>query len=184
MEIIDNSKYIDDTQYSDEVLNAVRYGYLYRLEAEKYCQDKNIRVNYCLGDAPALICWFVKLIIDGVAWDLLKKASRTVIDQFQREKRDIPPMAMEILTNQQRFQQLYEYVKEYKDGKMNISDRERKYIIEEIEADYLGKQAEKIYEAEHRFPTVEEYKRIFREAHEVAKMILPIKESGSTNEGE
>lgn len=172
----------DGLQYSDEVLNAVRYGYQYRLEAEKYCQEKKIHVNHCLEDAPALLCWIVKLIIDGVAWDSLKKTARSVVEHFQREKRTIPPMVNEILTDQQSFQQLYEYIKEFKEGKMNISDREREYIIEEIEADYCEKQAAKIYEAEKRFPTVEEYKRIYRDAHEAAMMILPLRERHSINE--
>lgn len=108
----------DGLQYSDEVLNAVRYGYQYRLEAEKYCQEKKIHVNHCLEDAPALLCWIVKLIIDGVAWDSLKKTARSVVEHFQREKRTIPPMVNEILTDQQSFQQLYEYIKEFKEGKM------------------------------------------------------------------
>ena len=91
-------------------------------------------------------------------------------------------MVNEILTDQQSFQQLYEYIKEFKERKMNVSDREREYIIEEIESDYCGKQAAKIYEAENRFPTVEEYKRIYRDAHEAAMMILPLRERHSIND--
>jgi len=36
--MIEEYGFNDGLQYSDEVLNAVRYGYQYRLEAEKYCQ--------------------------------------------------------------------------------------------------------------------------------------------------
>ena len=181
---MDDYEYIEGLQYSDEVLNAVRYGYQYRLEAEKYSQEKDYRFHQRLEDVPPLICWLVKLIIDGIAWDSLKKVARTVKDQFQRENRSLSPMVMDVLTEQQSLQQLYEYVKEFKEGRMSISDRERKYIIEEIVADYTGKQAAKIFEAEHRFPTDEEYKRILRDAYEAAEMILPIKEKDSANDGE
>ena len=181
---MDDYEFIEGLQYSDEVLNAARYGYQYRLEAEKYSQEKDYRFHQRLEDVPPLICWLVKLIIDGISWDSLKKVARTVIEQFQREKRSLSPKVRNILTEQQSLQQLYEYVKEFKEGRMNISDRGRKYIIEEIEADYIGKQGKKIIEAEHRFPTDEEYKRMFRDAHEAAKKILSLEAEDGDNEGE
>ena len=73
---------------------------------------------------------------------MLKGIAEQVKEQFYREKRKIPPMAQQILTNQQDFRKLYEYVKEFNDGKMDISSREKEYIIEEIVADYCGKEAE------------------------------------------
>ena len=154
---MDDFEYIEGLQYLDEVLNAARYGYQYRLEAEKYSQEKDYRFHQCLGE--------------------------TVIEQFQRENRSLSPEVRDILTEQQRLQQLYEYVKEFKEGRMNISDRERKYIKEEIEADYIGKQGKKIIESEHRFPTDEEYKRMFRDAHEAAKKILSLEAEDGDNEG-
>lgn len=181
---MDDFEYIEGLQYSDEVLNAARYGYQYRLEAEKYSQEKDYRFHQCLGEVHPLICWLVQLIINGISWDLLKKAAGTVIEQFQREKRNLSPKVRDILTEQQSLQQLYEYVKEFKEGRMNISDRERKYIKEEIEADYTGKQVANIFEAEHRFPTDEEYKRIFRDAQEAAKKILSLAAEDGDNEGE
>ena len=146
-----------------------------------YCKDESIHFHHHLLDAPDLLYWFANLIISGVTWDILKGIAEQVKERFHREKRNIPPMAEKILTNQQDFRKLYEYIKEFKDAKMSISQREKKYIFEEIVADYCGKEAEKLYEAEKRFPTAEEYKRILHDAHEAAKMILSMQDNSDGN---
>ncbi len=176
--------YIEGLQYTDEVLIAVRYGYQYRLDAELYCQDESIHFKHCLQDAPDLLNWFANLILSGIAWDVLKGIAAELKERFHREKRNIPPMAEQILTNQQDLRTFYEYIKEFKEGKLSISNREKKYIYEEIVADYSGKETARIYESEKRFPTKEESKRIMRDAHEAAKMILSMKDHPDENESE
>ena len=47
-------QYIEGSHYSDDVLNAVRYGYQYRLEAEMYCQNESIHFHHRLLDASDL----------------------------------------------------------------------------------------------------------------------------------
>lgn len=176
--------YIEGLQYPDEVLIAVRYGYQYRLDAELYCQDESIHFHHRLLDAPDLLNWFANLILSGVAWDVLKGIAVELKERFHREKRNIPPMAEQILTNQQDLRTFYEYIKEFQEGKLNISNREKEFIYEEIVADYSGKETARIYESEKRFPTKEESKRIMRDAHEAADMILSMKEKDHSDENE
>ena len=47
---------------------------------------------------------------------------------------------------------------------MTVTEEQFTYIREEIIADFLEKECGKIYEQEHRLPTIQEYMRIYREA--------------------
>ncbi len=165
-------EYTENLHYPDEVLNAVRYGYQYRLEAEEVSEEDQTSIHYRLDDAPDVVLWLANLIINGIAWDSFKLVVKKVVEQFRIEKRRLPQAAKKILNSQDECWRLYEYVKEFRDGQMNISDKQSKYIWEEIIADYLGKESSKIFSAEGRFPTKEEYRRINAEAIKAADMIL------------
>lgn len=56
----------EDILYSEEVKNAVRYGYQYRKEAEKHEAHKSVYSNACLSEAPNILLWLGKLVIDGI----------------------------------------------------------------------------------------------------------------------
>ena len=58
---------------------------------------------------------------------------------------------------------------------MSITCEQRKYIREEIIADYYGREATKIYTTKNRLPNIEEYKQIHREAEAYADKILESK---------
>jgi hypothetical protein len=104
---------IENQLYPDDVLNVVRNGYQYRVEAEKYCQNEEFSVHHCLVDAPGVINWLASLVKKGISWGAFKAVGRGVVEQFRSEKRKLPPMAKQILANQQDFRKLYDYVKEY-----------------------------------------------------------------------
>lgn len=56
-------------QYSEEVRNAVRYGYLYRKVAER-----RVDVHHCLHDSSDFLLWMANLVIGGISWDILKSS--------------------------------------------------------------------------------------------------------------
>ena len=95
----------------------------------------------------------------------------------------MPQEAVTLLTNDTDFRTFYEYIVEYKEHRMTVSDKEIKYIVEEIVADYSGKEAAKIMSKEGRFPTDEENRRILREAYKAAEAVLSdrIKENLDTD---
>jgi len=61
--------YKEGLQYSEEVRNAVRYGYLYRKVAER-----RVDVHHCLADSSDVLLWIGNLILGGMGWDMLKVA--------------------------------------------------------------------------------------------------------------
>ena len=67
-------------QYSEHVRNAVRYGYQYRKEVEK---DKEISVDYSLGDASEVLLYIAQIIIGGITWDLIKTGCREMYKRLK-----------------------------------------------------------------------------------------------------
>ena len=56
--------------YSDDVQNAVRYGYQYRKEAEEH---ESGSAHACLSNAPEILLWLGQKVVEGLAWDLFKE---------------------------------------------------------------------------------------------------------------
>lgn len=79
-----NIEEIQSTQYSDEVRQGVRYGYLYRKEAEK-----ENGVHHCLPDVPDVFLWFGELILGGIAYDVIKKYAKALWEKLMTMKVDI-----------------------------------------------------------------------------------------------
>ena len=163
-------EYKEGLNYKDEVKDAVRFGYQYRLEAEE-----NGSINYCLPDASEILLWIANMILGGLAWDKLKlvinKLRYAVIDI----KLPIDEETKSVLTEEMELKKFYTYVKEFNEQSMSVTANQFKYIREEIVADYYGKECEKIYNREHRLPTIEEYIRINREANERANRLMNTK---------
>ena len=55
---------------------------------------------------------------------------------------------------------------------MSITEKQFQYVREEIVADYLGREAQKIYDLYRRLPTVHEYMDITKKANAHAKRLL------------
>lgn len=176
-------QYVEGLSYPDEVKHAVRYGYQYRVESEQQSQKEGSHFNRRIGDTPEIILWLASLVFDGVAWDVLKLIAETIIQGFKDRKKQMPQEAVKLLTNDTDIRTFYEYIVEYKEHRMTVSDKEIKFIVEEIVADYSGKEAAKIMSKEGRFPTDEENRRILREAYKAAEAVLSdrIKENLDTD---
>ena len=156
-------QYIEGLSYPDEVKDAVRYGYQYRVESVQRSQKEDSHFNRRIGATPEIILWFASLVFDGVAWDVLKLIAETILKGFKDSKKQMPREAMKLLSNETDFRTFYEYVVEYKEHRMTVSDKETKYIVEEIVADYSGKEAAEAFIQEHLIKVLE-HKTLFFDA--------------------
>lgn len=161
MEDIDKIEKIFNVEYSDTVKYAVRYGYNYRIEAE---QKHNSYSHACLPDTSAILLWLGQKVIDGVIWDLFKVAAKKLYEKFVKSNSYLSEKLSKFLSDEQDLKRFYTYVKEFNEQNMTVTEEQFKYIREEIIADFFGKECGKIYEQEHRLPTIQEYMRINREA--------------------
>lgn len=167
---------IERENYSDAVRDAVRYGYQYRLEAEKYA-DKDYQLNHCLGDPSAVLLWLANLVKTGSVYDLIKIAARHLWDKMMQMKVEIPEDVNKVLLDEDELRRFVKYVEEFDKKELSTTDKERNYIREEIIADYMGKEAGAIQELYHRIPTQDEYRIIIRSALEHADKLLKGKDN-------
>lgn len=151
------SDYKEGQKYSDKVRNAVRYGYQYRKEAEKY-EDGSC--HGCLREASEVLLWLGNLIIGGLAWDCIKVAANKLYDAFKQRGKICDEESEAVLNEEDNLRAFYEMVVEFNEHRLTVSGKQLKYMREEIFADYIGNEIGKIWDREKRLPTIEEYKRI------------------------
>ena len=168
---MDIEKFRKGLHYSDEVRNAVRYGYEYRKVAE---DPKERSVHYSLGDSPDILLWMANMIIGGVAWDAFKLAIKGIYHQVNNKSISIDGSIKTIFNEEKQLKEFYDDIKEFNEQRMSLTKEQFKYIREEIVADYFGKEGSKIFEVEHRMPTVEELIRINREANKYADQLMKL----------
>lgn len=154
-------KYLEDVQY------AVRYGYLYRKEAEK-----NKSIHACIGGDYTILYWIAGAIASGITWDVIKAAAKTLYDKITQKGAAINKITETILSDEEQLKEFYQCIIEYNRYSMSITEKQFQYIREEVVADYLGREAQKIYDQYMRQPTVQEYMDIIKKANAHAKRLL------------
>jgi hypothetical protein len=162
---------INNTQYPEDVIRAVRYGYQYRLEAEKYADD-GILMNDHLEDASGALLWLGKLVIDGIAFEAIKRYAKSLWDKLMSMKVSIPDDVNKVLLEEDELRKFVVFVKEFDDKELTTTSKQTKYIREEIMADYVGKAAGDMWKKEHRLPTHEEWVQVYRDANSFADKLL------------
>lgn len=167
MEVI--QVYKEVLNYSEETRNALRYGYLYRKEAEK---DNGIIFHYNLGDTSEILLWLTNLILKGLAWDLIKFVTKKLWINISNSDKSLDNTSEKVLTDEKQLKNFYVFIKEFKEHRMDINDKQLIYIKEEIVADVVGKEVGLLYKRENRFPTVQGLVMINNKAQLIAyKMI-------------
>lgn len=166
----DYEEYQEGLEYSEEVKNAVRYGYQYRKEAESHIADN---IKYCLGDVSDILYWIANMIIGGLSWDLLKGAVRKVYDMISTRGIKTDKETNDILTDETHLKTFYVYVNEFHNHSMSVDNNTLNCIKEEIIADYVSEMiTEEFFSSEDRFPEIEEYSKIIHDAFLHADKVL------------
>lgn len=165
----DYEEYQEGLEYSEEVKNAVRYGYQYRKEAESNIDDN---IKYCLDDVSDILYWIANMIIGGLSWDLLKSAVRKVYDKISTRGIKTDKETNDILTDETNLKTFYVYIREFRGHQMSVDEKTLKYIKEEIIADYVGETIGKIFSKENRITSIEENIKIVRDALKHAEFLL------------
>lgn len=162
---------IENTQYTDEVKYAVRYGWQYRREAEEHA-ERIAKLHYSLPEATNVLYWLANLVITGVAYDLIKKYAKALWEKLMSMKTTIPEDVNTLLIDEDELKKFVVYVKEFSSKEMLATDEQTKYIREEIIADYIGETAGEIWSATKRLPTHEEWLKIYQDANAFADELL------------
>lgn len=156
-------------RYSDDVINAVRYGYQYRKESE---QPEPSFSRNCLLETSEILLWLGQNVINGIAFDLFKEITTKLYQLFIKEDSPLAKYIDPLFVEERELKKFYDYVKEFNQHSMAVTEKQFEYIKDEVRADYYGKEVAKIINQENRLPTHEEYLRIFREAESHADSVL------------
>ena len=163
MEEIDISQ-IESTQYSEAVINAVRYGYLYRKEAEHFSEE-GISFHFHLSGISPFLLWLAKQILSDICYNSIKKSASKLWEKLMSMKVSIPDEVNKVLLDEDELKTFVTYTQEFAKKQLSSTDEEKAYIREEIIADYVGKATSEFWTREKRFPTDEERQSIIREAY-------------------
>ena len=103
-------EYKEGIQYSEDIQNAVRYGYLYRKEAEK-----NKSAHACLDGEYTILYWIAGAIVSGITWDVIKAAAKTIYKKLTQKGTAINKVTETILSDEEQLKDFYQCVIEYND---------------------------------------------------------------------
>jgi hypothetical protein len=162
-------KYQEGLHYSEDIRNAVLFGYLYRKEAEK---QREVLVHCSLGDVPEVLQWLTSLIVSGLAWDILKTIAKKLYRGLIKEGTPLDEVTKSILSDEEELEKFYRDVCEFNKQCMSVTEKQFKYIKEEIMADVYGEEAQKIFDREKRLPNHQEYLEMYRKALNKAEELL------------
>ena len=87
-------------------------------------------------------------------------------------KVEIPDDVKLVLIEEDELKRFVRYVNEFASKELSATDKQVKYIREEIIADYVGETAGEIWAAKKRPPTHEEWVTIYRDANKFADDLL------------
>ena len=160
-------EYQEGIQYTDEVIASVRYGYMYRKDAEEYPS-----VHACIDIDPEGLFWLAKLIRDGLTWDMIKYAAKQLYNRISKEGSLLDKYTKSVLIEEKELKLFYQRVREYNNHCMAITEKQFNYIREEIMADVYGEESQKIFDCEQRQPNHQEYIEMHRKAIKKADDLL------------
>lgn len=165
-------EYKEGIEYSEDVRNAVRYGYQYRKEAEVNHPSS----HSCLHDASDALLWLGNVILGGIVFDTVKDLAKKALEWLKGKDKKLDEETENVLENEVELKVFYEYVREFSEHRMSITEEQRKYIKEEIMADFGAAKESEIYKEEGRMATLEERKLIYREAISYSEKLTRKKE--------
>lgn len=166
-----NRRYVIDIN-DDNVKWAVRYGYQYRKQAVLHANNKDTSLHYCLHSASEVLLWIGGAVLSGITWDLLKLGVKKLFAVIQSEGRyeSLDKETKEVISDEDKLYEFYEYVEEYQQGFVNISEEEYKYIESEMSADFQSEEIGKLSPEEYFSLSREEIVKVHKVAYEMSQI--------------
>lgn len=158
---------ISEEEYNEIIEKAqetIRYGYYYRKEAEK-----NLNIHYDLLSPTNYLEWIAAAVLANVSYDLVKylaiRIYNYIKDNLTSNEKQYSRI-IDILNDETKFQEFIKYLQEYKDGLATLEEDKKKYIEEEILADFMGNKAAELYQKEKRIPNAQDILSFLKEGKE------------------
>lgn len=148
----------------EKAQETIRYGYYYRKEAEN-----NLNIHYDLLSPTNYLEWIAAAVLANVSYDLVKylaiRIYNYIKDNLTSNEKQYSRI-IDILNDETKFQEFIKYLQEYKDGLATLEEDKKKYIEEEILADFMGNKAAELYQKEKRVPNAQDILSFLKEGKE------------------
>lgn len=162
------TEYQKGFKYTEEIRNAVLFGYMYRKESERYEDSK---IHYKIGDISEPLLWLAGAIASGLTWDFIK-ANVKLLYQHLIKKGALDKISELVFTDEKQLKEFYNDIKEFNEHSMNITEKQFEYIREEIEANVVGEELGRIFSREKREPSVQEIMEAYGKARKKSNELL------------
>ena len=164
-------QYYDEDENIENAMYAVRYGYQYRKQAILNVGHRDIKLHFCLPPVNEILVWIGKAVLSGIAYDVLKMGVKRLWSKIKAKEIqvDYDKETEVILNNDDSLFEFYEYVEEYKNGFVHLTDDEFKYIYEEMIADFSSEEMCKLYTGDFIRLSKEGRIEIIKEANKRAR---------------
>ena len=140
------TEYQQGFKYTEEIRNAVLFGYMYRKESERY---EVSNVHKSIGDIPEPLLWLAGAIASGLTWDFIK-ANVKLLYQHLTQRGVLDKISDLVFSDEKQLKEFYDDIKEFNEHSMNITEKQFEYIREEIEANVIGEELGRIFRREKR----------------------------------
>ena len=154
-----------------DVRDAVYFGWNYRLQYEKDLEENGkINTHYYLEQCEEIINFIALAVVSGIvggfAYDVVKKAVRSVAD-FVRKKGNLKEESkiFSLIENEEDMKKFVQYIEEYYTSFENINEEMRNAVFEEMLVDKISPTLENIILANNsdidinRMKEIDVYKR-------------------------
>ena len=164
-------QYYGEDKNIENAMYAVRYGYQYRKQAILKLGHRDIKLHFCLPPVNEILVWIGKAVLSGIAYDVLKMGVKRLWSKIKAKEIqvDYDKETEVILNNDDSLFEFYEYVEEYKNGFVHLTDDEFKYIYEEMIADFSSEEMCKLYTGDFIRLSKEGRIEIIKEANKRAR---------------
>lgn len=167
-DMIDVEQILNGT-YTKSTKEAVRYGYQYRKKSEIIDE----RLHYSLPEPSTILLWIAGVVASGVVYDVIKETCKSIWLFLKENNRKVDSETEKVITNEETLKEFTVFIDEYYTHSMSITEKQEKYIKEEVAADTAAEESCRIRkETSHIILTTEEYMHVTRVAYNRAEELI------------
>lgn len=158
---------ISEKEYNEIIEKAqktIRYGYYYRRKSEN-----SLNIHNSLLSPTNYLEWIAAAVLAGATFDLLKCLAIRIYKHIKNNltsNENRYYYIIDILNDEIKFQEFIKYLQEYKDGLATLEEDKKKYIEEEMMADFIGNKTYELYKKEKRVPNAQDFLSFLKEGKE------------------
>lgn len=169
----DIEQILTDT-YPKSIHDAVRYGYQYRKKSETI----NEYLHFSLSDSSPILLWIAGAVASGIAYDIIKATCSRIVSYLREKNKKVNKETETIISEEKALKEFTTFIDEYYTHSMRISEKQEKYIKEEVVADTAAEESSRLRKETNRIIlTTEEYMHVTKVAYVRADEIIKRKSS-------